>query len=214
MKFFKAVVAALVICAWLAGCANMSDQSRTKAEGAAVGAVVGGLVGLAIGKEKGAAIGALAGAGLGFLVGNEIAKRKKNYASTEEFLDAEIANVQEYNATAVAYNNKLSKEIAALEKESAALRTKYDKGTVDKKTLIAKRDALQKRIDENTKLEETLAKELEVQTGILKQERKERPENDQRIGQLEKEVNALQKNLETLREGSTQLAQIDQRLSV
>jgi len=114
----------------------------------------------------------------------------------------------------VAYNNKLSKEIGALEKESAALRTKYDKGTVDKKTLIAKRDALQKRIDENTKLEETLAKELEVQTGILKQERKERPENDQRIGQLEKEVNALQKNLETLREGSTQLAQIDQRLSV
>ncbi|NLC70778.1 MAG: glycine zipper 2TM domain-containing protein [Desulfuromonadaceae bacterium] len=214
MKIFKSMVAVLVIGAWLAGCANMSDQTRTKAEGTAVGAVVGGLVGLAIGEEKGAAIGALAGAGLGFLVGNEIAKRKKNYASTEEFLDAEIANVQEYNSTAVAYNKKVSREIAALEKESTSLRTKYDKGTVDKKALVAKRNALQKRVEENDKLEKTLAEELKVQTTILKKERKDRPEDDQRIAQLEKEVNALQKNLESLRAGSTQLAKIDQRLSV
>ena len=94
------------------------------------------------------------------------------------------------------------------------MRAKYDKGAVNKKTLAAKRDGLQKRIEENTELEKTLSKELEVQTAILKQERKGRPEDDQRIARMEKEVNALQKNLETLREGSTQLAKIDQRLSV
>lgn len=214
MKIMKSMAAVLVICAVLSGCAGMSDQTRTRTEGTAVGAVIGGLVGLAIGDGKGAAIGALAGAGIGYLAGNEIAKRKKNYASTEKFLDAEIANVQEYNSTAVAYNKKTYQEIASLEKESASLRAKYDKGAVNKRTLAAKRDGLRKRIEENTKLEKTLSRELEVQTAIIKQERKGRSEDDQRIAQMEKEVNALQKNLETLREGSTQLAKIDQRLSV
>ena len=92
MKVMNSMVAVLVICAVLSGCAGMSDQTRTRTEGTAVGAVIGGLVGLAIGDGEGAAIGALAGAGIGYLAGNEIAKRKKNYASTEKFLDAEIAN--------------------------------------------------------------------------------------------------------------------------
>ena len=77
-----------------------------------------------------------------------------------------------------------------------------------------KSEDLQKLIAKNAKLEDTLDKELKVQTEILAQERKDRPADDQYIARLEKEVNSLQKNLETLREGSTQLASIDQRLSV
>ena len=163
---------------------------------------------------KGAAIGAAAGAGLGFLVGNEIAKRKQAYATTEEFLDAEISNTKEYNKTAIAYNAKLSKDVATLEKQSKTLRAQYDKGTVDKKVLAAKSDELQKKIDASKKLENTLAKELDVQTAILADEKKARPAGDQYVARLEKEVNTLQKNLDKLRDGSTQLAQIDQRLSV
>jgi uncharacterized protein YcfJ len=206
--------AVALVLALLTGCAGTSDQTRTKAEGAGVGALVGGLLGYAIGDGRGAVIGAALGAGAGYLVGNEVAKRKKAYATTEEFLDAEIASTQEYNETAVAYNNRLMKDIKALEKECAALRAKYDKGQVDKKTLLARSDALQKKIDDAKKLEETLAKELEVQTAILAQEKKSRPADDQYIARLEKEVAALQKNLDKLREGSSQLAQIDQRLSV
>lgn len=214
MKILKTIVVIAVICALLPGCATMSDQNRTRAEGAGVGAIVGGLLGYAVGGGRGAAIGAAVGAGAGFLVGNEIAKRKQAYANTEDFLDAEITNTQEYNRTALAYNQKLSQEIAVLEKESTALRAKYDKGKADKKTLTAKREQLQKRIDDSNKLEETLSKELEVQTAILEEERKERPANDQYIARLEKEVAALQKNLDQLRDGSSQLARIDQRLSV
>lgn len=213
-KIVNVLVVALLVCALLPGCATMSDQTRTKAEGAGVGAVLGGLLGYAVGGEKGAAIGAAVGAGAGFLVGNEIAKRKQAYASTEDFLDAEIANTQEYNKTAIAYNAQLSKDVAQLEKESTALRAKYDKGQVDKKALAAKSDSLQKKIDDSKKLEDTLAKELEVQTAILEDEKKTRPADDQYIVRLEKEVAALQKNLDTLRDGSTQLAKIDQRLSV
>ena len=213
-KIAKVLVVALLVFALLPGCATMTDQNRTKAEGTGVGAVLGGLLGYAVGGGKGAAIGAAAGAGLGFLVGNEIAKRKQAYASTEDFLDAEIANTQEYNKTAIAYNAQLSKDVAQLEKESTALRAKYDKGQVDKKALAAKSDSLQKKIDDSKKLEDTLAKELEVQTAILEDEKKTRPADDQYIVRLEKEVAALQKNLDTLRDGSTQLAKIDQRLSV
>jgi uncharacterized protein YcfJ len=213
-KIVKVLVVVLLVCALLPGCATMSDQNRTKAEGTGVGAVVGGLLGFAIGGGRGAAIGAAAGAGLGFLVGNEIAKRKQAYANTEDFLDAEIANTQEFNKTAIAYNAKLSTDVTTLEKQSKTLRAQYDKGAVDKKVLVAKSDELQKKIDASKKLEDTLAKELEVQTAILADEKKARPADDQYIVRLQKEVNTLQKNLDKLRDGSTQLAQIDQRLSV
>ena len=214
MKIVKAAIVIVIICALLPGCATTSDQTRTKAEGTAVGAVLGGLLGYAVGGGRGAAIGAVAGAGVGFLVGNEIAKRKQAYATTEEFLDAEIAHTQEYNRTALAYNQKLSQDVAVLERESSTLRAKYDKGKADRQTLIAKRDTLQKRIDDSKKLEETLAKELEVQTAILDEERQKRPADDQYVVRLEKEVNALRKNLDQLHDGGSQLARIDQRLSV
>lgn len=214
MRLMKGIVIIVLVLALLPGCATMSDQTRTKAEGTGVGAVVGGLLGYAIGGGRGAAIGAALGAGAGFLVGNEIAKRKQAYANNEDFLDAEISNTQEYNKTALAYNAKLSKDVAALDKESKALRAKYDKGQVDKKALAAKSDALQKKIDDSKKLEDNLAKELEVQTAILAEEKKSRPADDKYIVRLEKEVAALQKNLDKLRAGSSQLAQIDQRLSV
>ena len=213
-KMAQVLVVVFLVVALLPGCATMSDQNRTKAEGTGVGAVLGGLLGYAVGGGRGAAIGAAAGAGLGFLVGNEIAKRKQAYASTEEFLDAEIANTQEYNKTAIAYNAQLSKDVATLEKQSKTLRAQYDKGTVDKKVLAAKSDELQKKIDASKKLEDTLAKELEVQTAILADEKKTRPADDQYVARLEKEVGTLRNNLDKLRDGSTQLAQIDQRLSV
>lgn len=214
MKFMKAIVFVLLICLLIPGCAGMSDQNRTKTEGTAVGAVAGGLLGMLIGKEQGAAIGALAGAGVGYLVGNEVAKRKQAYASNEEFLDAEIAGTREFNVTAVTYNQKVSREIAALEKESRSLRTRYDQGKVEKSALAAKSKTLRKRLADNAKLEDTLAKELKVQTAILAQGHKEHPADGKYLARLEKEVNALQKNLGKLRDSSTQLASIDQRLSV
>ncbi len=208
------VVVPLLVTSLLSGCATTNDQDRTKAEGAGLGALIGGLLGYAIDRESGALIGAAVGAGAGYMVGNEVAKRKREYANSEDFLDAEIARTQEFNSTAVAYNKKLNQDIKALEKESKTLRARYDAGKVSKDMLVAKRDILQKRADENRKLEETLAAELEVQTAILAQERDGRRADDPYIARLEKEVQQLQKNLENLRDGSSQLARIDQRLSV
>ena len=216
MRQMRYTAMALLLSGLMTGCVTnqTKDEDRTRLEGAGIGALVGGLLGHVIGDDRGALIGAAVGAGAGYLVGNEIAKRKQEYASTEDFLDGEIGRTQEFNSTAVAYNRKLGREIAALEKESGVLRARYDKGRVDQRALAAKRDDLQTRMAENIKLEETLAQELEVQSGILAQERGGRDANDPYLARLENEVEQLQKNLDTLREGSTQLALIDQRLSV
>jgi hypothetical protein len=197
------------------GCANIQDdQQRTQAEGAAAGAVIGALIGYAIDKEQGAAIGALVGGGAGFVVGNEIAKRKKAYANTEDFLNAQIARVAEFNRTTLAYNNKLRREIASLDRESRRLQAQYKSGAVQKQALASKRNALQEKIAGSKKLEQTLVQEQKVQSQILAEERKTRPANDPYIRKLESEVKTLQGNIETLRSNNTQLAQIDPRLSV
>ena len=197
------------------GCANIQDdQQRTQAEGAAAGAVIGALIGYAIDKEQGAAIGAVIGGGAGFVVGNEIAKRKKAYANTEDFLNAQIARVAEFNRTTLAYNDKLRREIASLDRESKRLQAQYKSGAVQKQALVSKRNALNEKIAGSKKLEQTLVQEQKVQSQILAEERKTRPANDPYIRKLESEVKTLQGNIETLRSNNTQLAQIDPRLSV
>lgn len=197
------------------GCANIQDdQQRTQAEGAAAGAVIGALIGYAIDKEQGAAIGAVIGGGAGFVVGNEIAKRKKAYANTEDFLNAQIARVAEFNRTTLAYNNKLRREIASLDRESKRLQAQYKSGAVQKQALVSKRNALNEKIAGSKKLEQTLIQEQKVQSQILAEERKTRPANDPYIRKLEREVKTLQGNIDTLRSNNTQLAQIDPRLSV
>ncbi len=208
------VVAVLCAASLLGGCATMQDQQRTKTEGTVAGALIGGLLGYAIDGQRGAAVGALLGAGAGFVVGNEVAKRKQAYATTEEFLDAEIVRVEEFNATTLAYNDRLRREVATLDREAKTLRAQYDRGAVQKASLETSRANLQKRIEQSAKLEETLTQEYEVQTAILKDERQQRPQDDPHLARLEKEVLALQQNLDNLREGSTQLARIDQRLSI
>ena len=205
----------LLSAALVTGCANIQDdQQRTQAEGAAAGAVLGALVGYAIDRERGAAIGALIGGGAGFVVGNEIAKRKKAYANTEDFLNAQIARVAEYNRTTLAYNDKLRREIASLDRESKRLQAQYKSGAVKKQTLVSKRNALNEKIASSQKLEQTLVQEQQVQSQILAEERKTRPANDPYIRKLEREVKTLQGNIDTLRSNNTQLAQIDPRLSV
>ena len=196
------------------GCATMDDGDRTRVEGSALGAVLGGALGYAIGDKKGAAIGAALGAGAGFAVGNEIAKRKQAYASTEDFLDGEIARVEEFNQTAVAYNQDMRRSIARLEADAGQIRKRVASGELKRSALKSERSAIAKHMKKSQKLEKSLAQELEVQQQILEAEGEDRPDNDPYISRLSGEVSELQRNLDQLRDDSAQLASIDERLSV
>ncbi|WP_291323634.1 glycine zipper domain-containing protein [Desulfonatronospira sp.] len=214
MKGSRVILLLVLMAVILSGCATGSDQRLTKAEGAAVGAAVGGLAGYLIGDGRGALIGAAAGAGLGYLVGREVAKRKAEYATQEEFLEAEAARTADYNETMRAYNAKSRQELAALEEEVESLRQAYEEGVEEKDTLLARQAEVQKRIQENEELEEELKGELAIQEAIIEEESQTLPEDDPRIAALEKEVQELQANIAALNEGSAQLARIDERLSV
>lgn len=101
-------------------CANTSDGRLTQAQGtgigAAGGAVLGGLIGAASGNwEQGALIGAAAGGLGGFAYGTHVANQKAKYKSTEEWLDACIAQAETKRKAAAAYNRKLDGRIATLQ---------------------------------------------------------------------------------------------------
>ncbi len=209
----QTLVVAMMSSLLVTGCAT-NDGDRTRMEGAGLGALIGAVVGGIAGDEKGAVLGALIGGGAGFIVGNEIAKRKQQYATTEEFLDAEVAHVQAINDSTVSYNKNLRTEIAQLDREATRLRSQYTAGQVKQTELEKKRASLQQQLATNRELEQGLVKELKVQERILSEERPARSQNDPYIARLEKEVKALQANLSQLRDGSSQLASIDQRLSV
>lgn len=219
----KRVITILVLlCLVAGGCASTSDQTKTKAGGTALGAVLGGVLGYAIGGKEGAAIGAVVGGGAGFLAGNVVAKRKAQYADREDFLDAEIVRVAEFNETTRTYNVKLREDIQVLTLESEQVRANYAEKREQKKEVEKTRADVQKRIKNAEELRKDLNQELEVQTAILEEERKiqeqakEQPKDQDkaRLATLENEVEELRANIAQLQEGTVQLAGIDERLSI
>ena len=214
MKTYKKTLAVAVMSgALMTGCVT-TDGDRTRMEGAGFGAIIGAVVGGIAGGEEGAILGALVGGGAGFLVGNEIAKRKQQYATTEQYLDSQIATIGELNSATASYNQTLRNDIAQLDRETEHLRNQYNAGRIEQSALASKRTDLQQRLAQSRDIEQGLVNELKVQERILSEERPARPANDPYIARLENEVKVLQQNLNQLQDGTSQLASIDQRLSV
>ena len=217
MNKLSQISIAIAVSISLIGCVtneSMDDQTQTKVEGTAIGALLGAALGAAIGGKNGALIGAAVGAGGGYLVGNEVAKRKAKYASDEDFMDAEINNIAQYNQSARKYNQTLAKEIHSLNSQVADLEKKYRQGKVNKSQLIDKKKTVQKRIAGNTQMLNDLQKEYEVNVAILDDRKQSKGAADIYVKKLQKEVFALNKNIQVLQTSSTQLALIDERLSV
>lgn len=192
-----------------------SDSTRTKTEGAVAGALIGGLLGYAIGGDsKGALIGAAVGGGTGFLVGNEIAKRKQQYANEEDFLDSEIASAKEYNETTRAYNTKLKGEIAQLDRDTKLMESRYRAGLASRDEVIREREKVQEEMASANKLYDDLKKEYEIKTAILDDQKKGGGGSSPQARALEKEIAQLKKNMDQLQSQSVQLAQIDERLTL
>ncbi len=117
--------AAVLFCAvLLPSCATTQDGRATQAQGTAVGAALGGILagglayaitGDASSAAKFAAIGAGVGAAQGFAYGTQVAAKKADYATQEDYLNYAIGEAQQRNVEAVAYNQKLEAEVNTLE---------------------------------------------------------------------------------------------------
>lgn len=207
------IILALVLVMFLSACAT-TDEGRTRSEGAAAGALLGGVLGYLVDGERGALIGAAVGAGAGLAVGNEIARRKQAAASTEDFLDGEIARVDEFNRTAAAYNSQLRQDLVRLEREAEQLQRRQQAGESLERSLVAKRNEVRSQLARSRDLQKALEDEYKIQLGVLEDAKPGRPANDPYIERLEAEVRALARNIEVLGQQTTQMAQIDERLSV
>jgi hypothetical protein len=128
LQRFSVIISLITFIAFFAGCAQTQDGRNTQMQGTAIGAVggalVGGLLGYAVGGRDGAVRGAIAGAAVGgtagFAYGTHVARQKAKYASAERWLDACIADARKANQQAYAYNDQLSKRVAALESRAKA----------------------------------------------------------------------------------------------
>jgi len=190
-----------------------SDQTRTRVEGTAAGAVIGGLLGYALGGRKGMAIGAVVGGGTGLIIGNEVAKRKAQYASEEDFLNAEIASAQQFNRSTAQYNNQLRGQIAELQQQTNLMESRYRAGTVSRDVLVRQKQVVQTKIARTDKIQKTLKQEYDVKLAVLDDQKKSSG-NTQRVQQLQTEIQGLKSNLDQLQSQSVQLAQIEDRLTL
>ncbi len=126
-------------------CANMSDGTRTVAQGGIAGALLGGGLGYLVGGEEGALVGALAGGAVGAAYGSSVARKKAAYASEEKWLDDCIASAnQDYN-NAVAYNSSLENDVSSLKIQVAQARSSSEK-TAAKRQVAAKIKATDKQL--------------------------------------------------------------------
>lgn len=193
---------------------DSDDADRTRVEGAVFGALIGGLLGAAIGDDaRGAAIGAVVGAGAGYLIGDEIAKRKQQYAREEDFLDSEIALAREYNASTASYNDRLRADIARLDRRTRLLESRYRAGLASKSELESERRNLQQQIDSANKVHESVKREYEIKVAVLDEQQRKRGADSPYVRQLEREIVELKGNMDRLETQSVQLAQLDDRLT-
>jgi hypothetical protein len=108
--------------ALLNGCANISDGDRTRAEAAGTGAAIGAVVGNLAGRNKESTLlGAALGAAIGGIVGDKTAKDKARYASIEDQLRTMIATAEQSTLEAHQINERLAKDILALQRRQSEL---------------------------------------------------------------------------------------------
>ena len=205
-------------------CANISnDSTRTKTEGtlagAGIGAVLGAAIGAALGGRdgalKGAAIGAGVGALSGFAYGTSVANKKADYASEEEWLSACLAETQNTNQQAAAYNSRLKTSLAGYQKGAAAGGTGYSFAGSDQSGKSGKSDqkqvsqAVKRDLKESGEILAYLDQEISSQQQVVAS-----AQSGAQTKQLQKEIAEMEKQKKILEQQNRELAAISNRLAI
>jgi len=216
----RVIIFITIVTLAFSGCAGMSDSTRTKAEGTAVGAgggaALGAIIGALAGGKEGAALGAAIGAGVGgvagFAYGTHVAKQKEKYAKTEDWLNACIASAQKNNQEAKAYNLALQKEIQTLKAETDSLAVAYARKKVQKSALEKQKNKIDKKLAEANKTLDRSKFELENQQLAVDEARK--GGQTKQADQLDQEIARLKKTAAELEAQTQTLASMSARMSV
>jgi len=167
----KKIASMIILIPWLVACSTTTD-SGVAMQGAGIGAILGGVVGaLACGnnRAKCAAIGAGIGAVVGGAAGYEINRRRQQYASDEDFYNAQIASTTQYNQQLSLYNQQLRKSLQEDQQQIDRLLAQYRHGQASRNQLIALQQNIKQKLDHGNQELANLHKELEVQQGVVAQ---------------------------------------------
>lgn len=152
---------------------KVDDFGQTVVEGAVIGAVIGGVVGYAAtGSARGAAIGAGLGGGAGAAAGVAIANMKKDYASQQDALDAEVAEARAKNAELVDLVATARSALDTDRQRLADLQAEVTKGTgriedymAAQRKVVANRDQIAAAIKIVDDRADTVGKRIEALSG-------------------------------------------------
>ena len=213
----KRCIVLLLAGCMLSGCATMTDEQTTTAQGAGLGAALGAIAGGIIGHQsgygvEGALIGGLVGAAAGGVYGDHVAQRKASFASEEDYLNACITQAEEVHRLAAAYNDGLRTEVADLETRSIDMMAAYQGQSEERQQLLAMQQALAQKLEQAQQNLAAVSQEIAVQQQVLETEKSSA--GREQIAQLENQIRLLEEQKAELTVHTDRLAAINNRISV
>lgn len=201
----------------LFGCVTTADDSsRTITESTIAGATLGGLLGGTIADKsewaEGTALGGAIGGGIGYLVGLEIAKRKNEYKTAEDFYDAQIRIADKYSEELRIASANLKRENQARLAQIERLKQEYRAGKLNRDRALALRANMAKERKKVERLIATTGKEIEVQEGVVAELRETEGASNHRTLQLQKKVDTMRQRNGELQKGIQVMADYDASL--
>lgn len=207
-RMIKSSVIALS-CVALMGCTEgliKNDGTRTRAEGAGIGAALGAGVGAAFGGKRGAIIGAGVGLVGGALVGDRVAKIKQGYANTEDALTHQTAEVRSQTAQLRQSNAQLSQKIRTLHYQINQLKAQINQGRQVQAQLKQRIAILGRERDAAKRKLAQVEEEFQTRAAVLKSYEADASRSNPQglarwqaeVAALEQEKVKLQRNLDNL----------------
>lgn len=185
---------------------NKYSKSSTVAEGAVVGTAAGAAIGLvACGKKKGAEcalLGGLIGAIVGTVAGIFVDTKQSEYATTEDYYDAQIKEATQLNQAMARHNRNLRQSIQADRRQMDSLIAQYQSGRANKTQLETLRNDIEKKRQSNSNNLKDLEKELEKQQTLLAKMQQEKSRKAdllrKQIKKTQDETTALRKSVDEM----------------
>ncbi len=204
-----------LICLNLVNCAT--DQQATKTGGtvigAGLGAVIGGLAGGLAAKMSGGdvrqgvaigvATGMVAGGIRGHQWGTAVAKKKEQYARTEDYLCDSIQDARILRKAAETENTRLVGELSRLRSKQDKLKAAYAHGQISQSQLRTEKNAIDAMVADAAKKVGRINEEIAIQTSARQQAGNDtslaaKNASDEEVKLLSQQRNALQVTIASL----------------
>lgn len=203
----------------LSSCANMNDQDKTVAQGTAIGtaggAAVGGGLGYGLAKIFGlsdrqaaafAALGAVAGGAIGYQQGKawgeSVVKQKQEYASTEDYLNDNINQLNNRMVELNAENDRLKSQISTLKSQRAQLAKSQDQAQKQ-----AFNESIASATQEITAKENLIRQDINTGLAALKTGKQEKASPTE-IAKLNSSIKTMQGQLSTYSKQKNAIARL------